>query len=211
MRVIGAGFGRTGTQSLKNALEQLGFGPCYHMDELNKRPQDLSTWVEALAGEPVHWSSLFSDYESAVDWPTCTFWAELHQTFPDAKVILTTRDPDGWYDSVVRTVKAITDAGLMHASGEQLRQIQFGNELIFEQTFGGRFDDREHAIGTLNEHLALVREAIEPARLLEFRAGDGWQPLCDFLGVGVPESDFPHTNTADAFDRRVLGVSSQDD
>ena len=205
LEVIGAGFGRTGTQSMQAALELLGFAPCYHMDELNRRPEQLDTWVAALAGEPVDWQTFFADYRAAVDWPTCTFWRELLDAFPDARVVLTERDVDAWYDSVARTIAPLTEAGLATAAGERHRQLRFGNELIFERTFGGRFAEREHARQVYADHVAAVKDAVSAPRLLVHEVGDGWDPLGAVLGRPVPDVAYPHSNRTGEWRRRIAG------
>jgi hypothetical protein len=93
LKVIGAGFGRTGTSSLKQALEDLGFGPCHHMTEVIAHPQQVPVWEAAMNGEPVEWEDVFHAYQSAVDWPSAAFYEPLMERYPDARVILTVRDP----------------------------------------------------------------------------------------------------------------------
>ena len=107
LKVIGAGFGRTGTKSLKQALEDLGFGPCYHMVEAFAHPEHVPVWEAAAQGEPVEWEDIFRGYQSAVDWPAAAFYAQLMARYPDARVILTVRDPDRWYESVLNTLYAM--------------------------------------------------------------------------------------------------------
>lgn len=104
LKIIGAGVGRTGTLSLKVALEELGYGPCYHMSELLKTPQHLALWEAASRDEPIDWNAIFASYQSAVDWPVCSFYEELMQAYPQAKVILTVRDPESWYESASSTI-----------------------------------------------------------------------------------------------------------
>ena len=203
MELIGAGFGRTGTQSLQAALERLGLGPCYHMDELNRHPTHRPHWELALRGEPVDWNRFLSGYRSGVDWPVCRFWPQLREAFPEARIVLTMRDPDAWYESMARTVRPLTTEGLKRASGEPLRQLRFGNELIFERTFGGEFDDRAATIARYRAHIDHVRASVEPSSLLCLDSGDGWEPLCEFLGLPVPDEPYPHLNRTSSFKDRL--------
>src|SRR5215218_1360168 len=108
LEVIGAGFGRTGTMSLKATLEELGFGPCYHMREVFEHPEHIGQWRAAMRGEPVDWERILGDYRATVDWPGCTFYDELLERNPDAKVILTVRDPQRWYESACDTIYRIS-------------------------------------------------------------------------------------------------------
>jgi len=197
--VIGAGFGRTGTMSLKAALELLGFGPCYHMTEMAGNPGHFRLWRAAWDGEQVDWRRLYARYRATVDWPGCLYYRELMATFPQAKVILTVRDPDRWYDSVRDTLyslKTATDAYL-DESGRR-HAVQYENR-IWTDTFAGRFTDREFAIGVYQRHNQQVRDTVPADRLLEYQVADGWQPLCAFLQVAVPEQPFPRLNDTQAF------------
>ena len=194
MNIIGAGFGRTGTASLKAALDYLGFGPCYHMYELLAEPERVRDWTRAMDGERVNWDQVFAGYESTVDWPGCAFWRELVAEYPDAKVILTERDPDRWYESTYNTIYQIATS---EPDGEDTTMDLLRpaiRRMIWDGTFGGHFPDREHAIKVFTRHNAEVRRAVPADRLLVFRVSDGWRPLCDFLGVEVPPEDFPHVN-----------------
>src|ERR1700749_3582769 len=99
LAVIGAGFGRTGTYSLNLALEMLGLGLCHHMADVMQSEQQKAWFRAAGRGEAVDWDAVYAGSPSAVDWPPCHFWRQLAARFPDAKVILTTRDPAKWYES----------------------------------------------------------------------------------------------------------------
>jgi hypothetical protein len=213
--VIGAGFGRTGTMSLKLALEQLGFGPCYHMTEIAKNPGHARLWNVLHSGQPVNWTELFANYRATVDWPACHYYRELMDAFPEAKVILTVRDPDQWYASMANTLyslKTAADARLI-ARQERLGTAHLPAPApgirIWAETFSGRFEDREHAIAVLERHNAEVIEAVPAARLLVYRVSQGWQPLCDFLGTAPPDQAFPHINSTRSFreyNRTELGL-----
>jgi Sulfotransferase domain len=215
MQVIGAGFGRTGTASLKAALEELGFGPCYHMIEVFEHPEHADVWVAAWRGELVDWDGFLADYEAAVDWPACTFYEELLERHPDAKVILTVRDPERWYESVRNTIYEISKI----TAGSRLSRAIFGfvglfvpgvfeigrmgNEIIWQGTFDGRFEDRRHAIEVFNRHNEEVRRRVLQDRLLVYEVKEGWGPLCEFLGVEEPDSSFPRLNDTAEMQRRI--------
>lgn len=200
--------------SLKVALEELGFGPCYHMTEIFDKPDHVALWESATRGETVGWSRVFGDYRAAVDWPTAAFYAELMRRYPDAKVILTVRDPDRWYESARDTIYGVQSlacsplfslgARLFRRMRTMQRASLMATELIWERTFDGRFEDREYAIQVFERHNQEVKERVPKERLLVYRLGDGWEPLCDFLGVEAPEDrPFPHLNDAREFRARI--------
>jgi hypothetical protein len=194
IRVIGAGFGRTGTLSLREALVRLGCDPCDHMRENFEHPQRFALWDEAsrrkTAGEPIDWRPLLDGFQAIVDWPGAYFWRELTAAHPQAKVILTVRDPERWYDSIQATIFTLRD--------DQLPAV--ARDLIFTRTFDGRLTDRAHCQAVFAEHNQAVQEAITSDRLLVFDVKHGWQPLCAFLGVPVPDDEpFPRVNDIAAF------------
>jgi len=204
LAVIGAGFGRTGTMSLKLALEQLGFGPCYHMFEVLTHPAHDPVWRAATRGEPVDWDALFAGYGSAVDWPVAGFWRELSEHYKDAKFILSVRDPKRWHDSVMQTIfKSMTATAPIEDAQTQVHRAMT-HELILERTFDGRLDDPDHAIAVYQRHNQEVRQAFDDDRLLVHASGDGWAPLCTFLDRPVPEVPYPHRNTQQEFQNRRL-------
>jgi hypothetical protein len=213
LEVIGASFGRTGTLSMKAALEELGFGPCYHMSEVFRHPEHQGQWRAAMRGEPVDWEQVLGDYRATVDWPGCTFYGELLERNPDAKVILTVRDPQRWYESARDTIYRISGASYSAAfrlAGlvvPRVRQVnrarQFISELVWEGDFDGRFEDRGHAIETFERHNEEVKRRVPPERLLVYEVKQGWGPLCDFLGVEVPDKPFPHLNDGEAFQKGI--------
>ena len=207
MEVIGAGLGRTGTLSLRAALERLGFAPCHHMMDVIDHPEAIPLWAAAVAGEPVDWGRLLGAYRATVDWPSCTFWRNLIEVYPDARVVLSVRDPERWYDSMVSTIYAVSNRTRTAPPGavpEHLRQLgQMTAQLLWERTFEGRFEDRAHAIAVFQRHNEDVRRGVPPDRLLEYEVGQGWDPLCAFLSVPVPDEPFPHLNDTAAFQARV--------
>lgn len=199
LKVIGAGLGRTGTFTLKTALEMLGFGPCHHMVEVLGNPAQVPLWNRAADGEPVDWDEVFAGYNATVDWPGCHFYAELAAHYPDARVILSTRDPARWYESMSETIlKSMQQMGFAEGPVPEDHPMRFGGVIIPQKTFN--FDySRDNVIAAFERHVAAVRETVAPGRLLEFEAAQGWEPLCAFLGVAVPDAPFPRTNSREEF------------
>ncbi len=208
MRVIGVGLGRTGTLSLKVALERLGFGPCYHMLDVFEHPAHVPLWAAAARGEPVDWDELLAGYRATTDWPGCTFWRALVAVHPDARVLLSVRDPERWYESVRSTIFEVfrRDLTAPEAARPELQRFrEMIQAVVWEGTFGGRFEDRDHAIEVFTRHTEDVRRAVPADRLLVYEVGHGWEPLCAFLDVPVPDGPFPHLNDAASFHARVAG------
>jgi hypothetical protein len=204
LMVIGAGFGRTGTLSLKHALELLGYGPCYHMFELNNRMEHLELWHRAMDDALASWDAIFRDYNSAVDWPTCSFWRQLSVAYPDAKFVLTEREPDAWYRSASSTIFPAMIEGRSSADPNRHARIRMSSRLILSRTFDDRTDDKAHTLDVYSSHVREVKAALPHDRLLVMNVEQGWRPLCDFLGCPVPEVDFPHLNDgARDFKRRM--------
>lgn len=199
LEVIGAGFGRTGTNSLKLALEHLGFGPCHHMFEIRDNPERLPDWQALARGERVDWDEVFLRYRSQVDWPGARYWRELAAHYPKAKVILTVRDPHEWFDSVQATVVPFLSARGKHSSEHVNAIAEMGYELVTRQVFDERMTDRAHATRIFREHIAEVQSEIARERLLTFDLRDGWGPLCTFLEVDRPDIPFPKTNSSKQF------------
>jgi hypothetical protein len=207
LKVIGAGFGRTGTLSMKAALERLGFGPCYHMVEFIQHPDHGPLWIAALRGEKIEWDRVFAAYESATDWPACNFWRELADRYPEAKVVLTVRDPERWWKSVDSTIFAAYRSDELPGSDAVAAQMRPMAELLMETTFDGRVSDKEHVLLRYDEHNERVRAGVAPERLLVFDVAQGWGPLCDFLGVEAPDEPFPHLNEGANFQQLVKELS----
>jgi len=212
MKVIGAGFGRTGTMSLKGALEELGFGPCYHMTELFGHPEHVEPWDAATKGRPVDWEELFRGYVATVDWPGCSFYEELMRAYPDAKVLLSVRDPDRWYESAYNTIYRLSRTTYLSYPMRLFfprvgRAYPVVNRLIWEGTFDGRFEDRGYAIEVFERWNEEVKERVPAERLLVYDVKQGWGPLCEFLGVEVPERPFPHLNDTETFRKLIRRLS----
>lgn len=210
VQVIGAGFGRTGTWSLKAALEEIGFGPCFHMVDLMPHPDRAAHFLAALNGEPNDWNATFDGYRATVDWPGCTFYEDIMKTYPEAKVILSVRDSEKWYASAEKTIYALKEAasrGELEGNGpgappEVLMMIR---TLIWDTTFQDRFADKEFAIDVFERWNESVKQTVPADRLLVYEIQQGWEPICEFLGADVPDGAFPHLNDAESF-RKMFGV-----
>lgn len=189
LKIIGAGLGRTGTLSLKLALEQLGFGPCYHMTEVLMDPSRGAGWVRAAEGHP-DWNGIFTGFESTVDYPGCAFWRQLAQFYSTAKVLLSVRSSQDWFDSTQQTIfsdehnKPLVKSALS----------EFFQKTVFN-AFGDRIHDRDFMIAAFERHNAEVEKAVPKGRLLVYEVTMGWPPLCNFLGVPIPASAFPRVNS----------------
>jgi hypothetical protein len=195
LKVIGAGFGRTGTLSLKNALEKIGYGPCYHMMEVFPRPEHVAMWHRLVFEHSMDWDLLFRDFNATVDWPAARWWREMAAHFPTAKVLLSVRDPEAWYKSMNDTIYEAMKRPVPDGLPEPFRlQNEMVQRAIVTETFDNRFEDKAYAIEVFNRHNQAVRDAIDPARLLVFDVKEGWAPLCRFLDVPVPDEPFPRLN-----------------
>ncbi len=196
LEIVGAGFGRTGTYSLKAALEHLGFGPCHHMSEVIGDPAQIRLWAEAADGRP-DYSRIFAGFRAAVDFPVAACWQDVLAVSPDAKVILSDRDPEDWYESFSQTILPLI---LDKASWPDDRRAWFEmiERVIVGRALGGRVD-RDGILAAYRANASAVRDLEAGGRALVFRARDGWGPLCRFLGVEVPDAPYPETNTRAEF------------
>jgi hypothetical protein len=203
LNVIGAGVGRTGTHSLKLALNQLGPGRCHHMEEvLHQMPVQVPLWTAAVGGQP-DWEAIYKGYENAVDWPTAAFFRELSAAYPSAKFVLTHRSPESWVQSFSETIYRLL-AGRADAPGEMRAWLDMAASVIAKTGFPGGLDAA--GLGrAFNAHNEAVKAAIPAHRLLVYEVKDGWGPLCAFLGVPVPADPFPRTNDRGEFWDRVSG------
>jgi hypothetical protein len=199
LRVIGAGVGRTGTHSLKEALESALGGPCHHMIEIFAHPEQVPIWTDAIEGRPVDWSQVTKGYVAQVDWPGASFWPELLESNPDALVILSVRDPDAWYTSASNTIFQ----GLGR-SDEEIGPWMVSMKRLLAERFCDDFTNRDAMVAAFERHNDDVRRRVPPAQLLEWQAEDGWGPICARLGVPVPDKPFPLTNTTEEFRANVL-------
>jgi hypothetical protein len=203
LRVVGAGLGRTGTHSLKVALEQLLGGPCYHMIEVLMAPDRAQAWIDAFDGKAVDWDAVMQGYVASVDWPACAYWRELADANRDAIILLSTRaSADAWWRSANATIFEVTRQGGVAGSGTEFP------DKMFAQTFTPDWRDETAAKHAYEAHNTNVRTTAPPDRLVEWQPGDGWEPICAALGLPVPAEPFPHVNTTDDF-RAMVGLDPQ--
>jgi Sulfotransferase domain len=204
LKVVGAGVGRTGTHSLKVVLEKLLGGPCHHMVEVFAHPDEVPIWTDAIDGKAVDWTALMAPYVAQVDWPGCSFWPELTAANPEALVILSVRDPDSWYTSCSNTIFA--GIGQMVEQGDPWMTAMLR---LLGTRFSDQVGDRDAMVAAFERHNDEVRAGVPKERLLEWQAGDGWKPICERLGVAVPDEPFPVTNTTEEF-REMMGMPPVD-
>jgi Sulfotransferase domain len=215
LKIIGAGLGRTGTFSLKNALEQLDYSKCYHMSELIMDTSRLKYWKQLQKEGQTDFAALFEGYQSLTDNPGCIYYKEFFKQYPQAKVILTVRDPEKWYESTLKTIYDTSPRSL----GEKLKMIfkvitsshvrklapifKYADEVIWEGFFEGKFEDKDWAINKFKAHTAEVKNTIPTNQLLIYQVKDGWEPLCKFLNCPVPAEAFPYTNKRKDFAKKI--------
>ena len=200
LRIVGAGLGRTGTLSLKTALEKLLGKPCHHMLELFAHPEQVPHWLAAARGSMPDWNELLKSYVAAVDWPSAAFWPELAAANPDAIVLLSTRDSsETWWNSANETIFR----NLEHAPPGVWKDMI---DTLFRNRFTANIKDRAAAIAAYERHNAEVRARVPKHRLLEYQPGDGWEPLCHALGVAVPNEPYPKTNTREEWLARFASL-----
>jgi hypothetical protein len=203
LQVIGVGLGRTGTMSLKLALERLGLGPCYHMAELMMNPERTPLWIAAADGKP-DWEAVFAGYSSTTDYPACIYWRELAAAYPKAKLILTKRDKDKWFESTQATI--FSEAMTARIVGSPVEP--FFHKTVWRD-FGKRIHDRAFMTAYFEEHNATVEAEVAKKRLLVYDVAQGWEPLCKFLGVPVPDSPFPKVNSREEMQARMSKATDQ--
>lgn len=201
LKVIGAGFGRTGTLSLKFALEQLGLGPCYHMLEVLQHPEHVEVWEALQRGVAPDWAQLFEGYQASVDFPSARFWEAQLEQYPQAKVILSLRDGQAWHRSVMNTIYPSSVAGRDSKDPGARRHSLMVFDVIWDGVFGGRIEDPAHAVACFDAHNQQVIDTVPAEQLLIYRPGDGWEPLCAFLDVPVPEAPYPRVNSTADFQK----------
>jgi len=198
LKVIGSGLGRTGTMSLKLALEDLGFRRCYHMAEVLMNQHHAPLWVAAAEGRP-DWDTLFEGYAATVDYPGAPFWRALADYYPDAKVLHSVRDPEKWFESTQATI--FSEANLSRVT--MVPGLKEFFDKVVHQAIGERIHDKAFMIDYFKRHTEEVIRTIPKERLLVYEMGAGWEPLCAFLGVKVPDAPFPRENTKEQFQARV--------
>ena len=210
MKMIGVGFGRSGTMSLKAALEELGADPCFHMIDLimgENKERDLPYWVKIADRESVDWHEVFEPWEATVDWPACSRWEELIEAFPDVQVLLNYRDFDGFYESCKNTILAVKEAAMAGEIEQDANRDQPAPELwevieklIWQGDFQGRFRDKERVRDLYFKRIETIKATVPPDRLIVWELGvDGWEPLADALGVEAPDKPFPHLHDTNEF------------
>lgn len=208
LRIIGAGFGRTGTSSVAEALRQLGY-PCYHMNDVlfdPRRKADVDFWRGVVADPAAagrDWGRVLGGLRATMDFPACAAWRGLARAFPTARVLLTLhpRGAEAWYDSALRTIYQGTGLGAASVFGGKVNDML--DRLIWDGLLQGTMDSREAALARYEAHIAEVRAEIDPGRLLVFSADQGWAPLCAFLGHPVPDRAFPNVNSGEEMARRL--------
>ena len=210
LSVIGAGFGRTGTMSIKMALDQLGLGPCHHMEEVFANPEQLPNWQAAADGQEVDWDKVFAGYNSVVDWPGAHYWRELADIYPESRILLSVRPVDRWWESFSGTIKKILEIRDTIPDGHPRSVMEMANKIVTEQTFGGAMGDKSVVLYEYQKRIDDVKEAIPADRLLIFDVTEGWVPLCKFLDLPVPDGDFPRSNAKEEF-WEVFGGGSNTD
>jgi hypothetical protein len=211
LQIIGPGFGRTGTRSLKAALELLGFGPCHHMQTLFSDPTQLAFWKTLAAGGTVDWQEVFADFQSQIDWPGAHVWRELLQAFPEARVVFSTRPAEAWWNSYARTVGKLRRLyPTLPVQANVTETLDTMKQVMICRGIDPEMNNREVAIAAFHRQHAEVRAAVPPERLLVFAIGDGWTPLCNFLKVPVPDTLFPSLNDSGDFWSRFGGEPTQD-
>ncbi|MFD2082358.1 hypothetical protein SAMN05421678_109117 [Actinopolymorpha cephalotaxi] len=201
LQVIGAGWARTGTTSMKQALETLGL-PCHHMHEVFDHPEQADLFREAVkAGPDFEWERIYAGYSATVDWPGSVFWRELVAAYPEAKVLLTLRDPERWFTSYHATVYRPIALGLDDPSAEKWNAM--AQEVVVQRLLAGEPHDRERLIAAFERHNEEVRTTVPADRLLVHHVGDGWEPLCAFLDLPVPAEPYPHLNDSGSWGKRA--------
>jgi len=201
LKVVGAGLGRTGTSSLKNALELLTGGPCYHMFEVFEHPESVPLWHSVVRGESADWDALMDGYTASVDWPASAYWPELSAANPDAIILLSSRaTPEAWWTSMERTIINVLTIDL--PPGDQGKAMATHRAMVLDllaRRFTPEWRDPEAAMAAYTRHNERVRSEVPAERLVDWQPGDGWEPICAALGVAVPADPFPHENSSAEF------------
>lgn len=212
LEIINTGLGRTGTTSLKVALDRLGLGPGHHMFDIVGDEEQLKQWEAIVCdGQDPDWEAVFDGYTSAVDGPSAVYYPQIMEAFPQAKVILTTRDEERWYRSTHDTLYqfALRSTATPPPPGSaQARLYRVTSTMIWDGLFGGRFFDKEHAIEVFRDHNRRVIDHVDPENLLVYDVEQGWGPLCAFLGVAAPAEEFPHANDSASMRERMARMGA---
>lgn len=173
------------------------------MFELMAHPEHARYWDAASLGRPVDWDGLFEGYRATVDWPGCTFYGPLMVAYPGAKVVLSVRDPERWYESARKTIftapRGLKPLLQLAVTPRQWRSVRVVRRILQVQTFRGRERDKAYTLKVFQRHIDEVKRTVPPERLLVYDVKEGWGPLCRFLEVPVPGTPFPHVNDAATF------------
>lgn len=211
IKIVGAGFPRTGTNTLKKALEQLGYSKTYHFKEMIANPTDLDYWLTLEKTGTTNWDELYEGFEASVDLPAYPWYKEHLERYPDAKVILTVRPFDKWYESLYSTIyqagprtlpqKLVMLTKLLFSPRlrKMIKCVKFAKRRIFQVELQGKFEDKAFAEKVFNNHIEKVKSEVPADKLLVYDVRDGWGPLCEFLGVPEPEHELPHLNKKENF------------
>jgi hypothetical protein len=215
LKVIGTGLSRTGTTTLRKVLEVLGFGPCYNSSELFTHPQHIEFWEALERGEEVDFDAFFADYGAIIGFPGYIFAQQLLKKYPDAKIILSYRDAEEWYDDISATVFQNSSNHVNKQYAEAVKEFDpylseciirihaLQDRILEKGYFEGRFEDKTYAVERYKQYNEEVKQTFPPEKLLVYQVTEGWEPICDFLGVPVPEDEpFPHLNHKDVFHKR---------
>jgi hypothetical protein len=216
IKIIGAGFPRTGTNTLRESLEKLGYVKTYHMKNLLLHPENLQYWTRLNETGTTEWDELYNGYQATVDFPAYPWYKEHMKQYPDAKVILSVRPFEKWHDSVYSTIWQAQNPSELERMemqkklaanprlGSVMKCVQFAKEIIMEKHFQGKFLDKAFAEEVFNKHIEDVKAYVPADKLLVFDVSEGWEPLCKFLGVPEPTEPLPHTNKKEDF-KAMLG------
>jgi hypothetical protein len=217
MKLIGAGLPRTATTTQLIAYEQLGFAPCYHMrNVLGDMGAQLPLWQRVAEGDP-DWEAIFGDAQSTCDFPSGFYYRELIDYYPEAKVVLSVRSADGWVKSMRDTIWPVYfGPSAMHHVCEARRAVDPNWDHYIRTMFAITFHPQTGPLGKDHESDAGLAASMErwndevkatvPAeRLLVWEPADGWEPLCEFLDVAVPDGPVPRVNDTAAFAEGILG------
>ncbi|MGW3820589.1 sulfotransferase family protein [Streptomyces sp. NPDC005046] len=212
LKLINTGLGRTGTTSLKAALDRLGLGPSFHMFDIVGDEERLTRWEKIVCdGQRPDWAAVFDGYTSAVDGPCAVYYRQISEAFPDAKVILTVRDADSWYRSTHDTLYQFALRSMQNPpppGSQQARLFRVTSTMVWDGLFGGRFADKDHAIEVYHRHNEDVVRTLGADNVLVYDVHQGWEPLCAFLGIEAPGEDFPRANDSASMRRRIAQASS---
>lgn len=199
MKLINAGLGRTGTTSLKAALETLGFAPVFHTTDLFTSAKDIDLWEAAMKGEKVDWHVFFAPYAVA-DWPAAFFYRDIIRAHPEAKVMVSVRDPEGWFGSTQGILKQVRSINLPLP---QVRRAKAFLEAGIDTFFEGKAEDKAYMMDFFERHTESVKAYVKTNRgaenVLVYDVREGWEPLCAFLEVEVPKQPYPRLNQRESF------------